>query len=258
MEYNKKLFIDNVYYLSKFRSLKIRDLETACGVSAGYFARLRQGTKNIAPGGDVLLAVAEKLSVSVDSLLTFEFSRATASELEILHYLDKLIHETESRCLSWQEDPGGYLDSLPVSPDGTTPHPLFSVLRPEGAAPVIYYHTMFHPALYGLVPVKTLGCIFPGHKTLYLVQVWNTGDDPASPGDWTELELVMTGPGIADPIPLAHTSHERSSCLDAAMKRLFNAAADAAVQPLLSQEARQIIRDYLNEERDPHDAAPEQ
>lgn len=50
MVYDKNRFINNVYELAKQQKLKIGELETACGVSVGYFARLRQGDKNAAPG----------------------------------------------------------------------------------------------------------------------------------------------------------------------------------------------------------------
>ena len=247
MEYSKALLIGNVYALAKDRKLKIKDLESGCGVSVGYFSRLRQGENNVAPGADFLLALADRLSVSVDALLTFDFSRATGSEAEVLHFLEKLLRETQIRKRDWQEDYGGYLDTVPVSLDGSTPHPLFMAVQDPDGASVVRYHTMFHANLWGLVPVKTYGTSFPGSRTLYLVQVWNTGDDPASPGDWTELELVMTGPGIYDPIPLCHTSHERAGRLDTAMLRLFDAVEDAAVLPVLTPEAREIISEYLDE-----------
>ena len=246
MVYDKNIFVNNVYALARQQDLKIKDLETGCGVSVGYLSRLRQGEKNIAPGADFLLAVSERLSVSVDMLLTSEISEATESENEMLLYIDKLTRETRSRKLAWQEDFGGYLETAPVNPDGTSPHPLLSVVQKNDCDPQIYYHTMFHPGLFDLVPVKVYGCIFPNQRTLYLVQVWNTGDNPESPGDWTELDLVMTGPDFADPVPLGHTNHERTGRLDIPMLRLLEAVEDAAVLPMLTSEGREIIRDYLD------------
>ena len=248
MGYDKQLFVENVYELAKLRGMKIKDLETGCGVSVGYISRLRQGEKNVAPGADFLLAVAKRLSVSVDALLTCDFVHATGSEVDTMHYLDKLLRETQARKLSWQEDLGGYLDTIPVNSDGSTPHPLYVSTAGISEKPVINYHSMFHAGLFDLVPVKVYGCVFPGNRTLYLVQVWNTGDNPASPGEWEELELVMTGRDILDPVPLAHTNHDQPARLDPLMDLLFDAVQDAAAMPELTPEARTIIREYLEKE----------
>ena len=40
MGYDKQLFVENVYELAKLRGMKIKDLETGCGVSVGYISRL--------------------------------------------------------------------------------------------------------------------------------------------------------------------------------------------------------------------------
>ena len=239
MTYDKNRFINNVRFLAEKRNLKMKDLETAGGVAIGYFSRLKQGEKNVAPGAELLIAVAEKLSVTVDALLTYDFSQISETEAEVMQYLDKLITETKSRKLAWQEDPAGYLDTTLVNPDGTVPHPLFTNNPRTGA---ISYHSMFHAdsETLGLAPRKTYGCIFPGERTLYLVRVGNE--------KWNELELVMTGKGIPDPIPLAHTNHEKDTKLDAPMSFLYRAVTEAAALPTLTPEAKDIIKDYLRSE----------
>ena len=257
MGYDKQLFVENIYELAKLRGLKIKDLEAGCGISVGYISRLRQGEKNIAPGADFLLAIAQQLSVSVDALLTCDFVHATPSEIEAIHFIDKLLRETQARKLSWQEDLGGYQDTVPVNPDGSTPHPLYFSSLDKSGKPVVSYHSMFHADFRELVPVKVYGCVFPGSRTLYLVHVWNTGDSPSSPDEWEELELVMTGRGILDPIPLAHTNHDQPGRLDASLELLFDAVQDAAAMPAFTPEALEIIRDYLNEESDTRDAEPD-
>jgi len=247
MKYDKKRFITNVYALAKQQGMKIRDLESGCGVCAGYFARLRQEKKNAAPGADFLLAVAEQLSVSVDSLLTFDFSEATGAETKLHEYLEKLIRETESHQLVWQEDSFGYLDNLLINKDGTTPHPLFDTLPDQtGRESLPFYLSRFRD-LKGLVPVNTYGCVFPGGLTLYMVKVWNTGDDPSSPGDWTELELLMTGPGKYDSMPFCHTDHEKGTRLEPDMKKLFSVVSDAVRLPHLTPKAMAYIDSYLSE-----------
>lgn len=247
MKYDKTRFISNVYSLAKQREVKIRDLEAGSGVSVGYLARLRQEKKNAAPGADFLLSVASLLSVSVDALLTFDFSEASESEAALHNFLEKLIRETLSHQLEWREDTAGYLDNLPVNKDGTTPHPLFDTVPDQaGTVSLPFYFSRFRD-IRDLVPVNTYGCVFPGGKTLYLVRVWNTGDDPSSPGDWTELELLMTGPGKYESMPFCHTDHERSTRLEPDLKRLFSAVTDAVTLPHLTPEARAYIDSYLSD-----------
>ena len=251
MRYDKNLFISNVYYLAKNQGLKIGQLESICGVSTGYFARLRQGGKNIAPGADFLLEISRQLSVSVDALLTFDFSGKSDSDIDLLQYIDKLTRETLNRTLAWQEDPFGYSESTPVRSDGTTMHPLFSTTPSSQGESAPYYNSKFHPWRSDLVPVKTYGCVLREGRTLYLVKIRSS--DPEEAEGWQELELVMTGSGLSSPVPLEHTSHEKASSLDAPLYRLFDAVEDLIAHPQLTPEAKAMIREYLNGERKEND-----
>lgn len=248
MGYDKNRFINNIYDLAKKQQLKIGELESACGVSIGYLARLRQGENNASPGAEFLMAVADQLSVSVDGLLSVDFTKATDSEVKLLKYMEKLIRETESRKLIWQEDFMAYLDSLSVNPNGTTPHPLYTTVPTGRIESAPSYHSMFHPDITDLNPVGVYGCVFPGGRTLYLVEIWNNGDNPASPEDWTELELVMTGKGILDPVAFAHTNHEKPGIVDETLEHLYSVVKDAAAHPQLTPEACAIIDEYLSKE----------
>ena len=243
MTYDKKRFINNVYFLAKSRDLKIGELETTCGVSAGYLARLRQAEKNSAPGADFVLAVADQLDVSADALLTFDFSRASDAEMNLHRYLEKLTRETRSRKLSWQEDLGGYPDTLLFDTNGRVLHPLYTNL-PEMGRYLPAYHSMFRLET-DLTPVAVYCCPFPGEKTLYLVEVEVPDNDPVNPDSVFELELIMSDRSIPDPVPLCHTRYDAESRLDADMNHLLNAVGDAVLLPHLSPEAETIIRNYL-------------
>ena len=129
-----------------------------------------------------------------------------------------------------------------MNPDGTTPHPLFCTVPADGRESSPFYFSPFNPKRRDLVPLKTYGCVFPEHKTLYLVRLSDSG------GNWEELELIMTGRELPAGIPLAHTSHEKPARLDAILKHLFAAVEDAAALPQLTPEAKEVIMNYLNEE----------
>ena len=260
MEYSKKRFTDNVYALAKKRKMKIGDLEKNCHVSSGYLARLRQDEKNTAPGADFLMNVASQLSVSVDSLLSFDFTEATDPELKILNYVEKLLHETEAGKLVWRVDRSGSSASVPVKSDGTSAHPLFvaineGLLTEEEKAEMelpdsvssfeLAYRSLFRPDCVDLVPAAMFRCSFPGRRVLYLVAVAKPGRVLPGPAQWSELELVMAGRDFSEPVPLAHTDHETPGRLDALIARLFEAVKDVVSAPQLSPEASAIMDDFL-------------
>jgi transcriptional regulator with XRE-family HTH domain len=257
MKYEKARFVNNIYELAKRQKLKIGDLETNCGVSNGYLARLRQDDKNTAPGADFLMNIADQLSVSVDALLSFDFPNSTGAEQKLLIYIDRLLRDTEARKLIWQRDPAPL--SVPVNPDASSAHPLFvaktGFLSEEEMAEdelpdtvmlsEMVYRSVFHPDLDDLCPSEIYRCTFPGKKALYLVSVAEPGPDVPGPARWAELELVMAVPGQPDPIPFVHTDHDWPGCLDQTLTRLFSAVQDAVAHPHLSPEASAFIDDYL-------------
>ena len=243
MTYDKNFFINNVYFLAKARGVKIGELETACGVSAGYLSRLRQAEKNSAVGADFLLAVSEHLNVSVDALLTFDFQSAADAEIDLHRYLEKLTRETRSRNLSWQEDLAGYPDTVLFDPNGRVIHPLYFNI-PEISDYIPRYHSMFRLAA-NVTPIGVYCCPFPGERSLYLVETEFQDEDSANPEPGYELELVMTSHGLDDPVPLCHTRCDAVTRLDQDMNHLLDAVQDSALRPLLTPEAESIIRDYL-------------
>ena len=246
MEYDKLRFIDNVYALAPKKGLKIKEIETACGVSVGYFARLRLGKKGTAPGVDFLLKVADQLSVSVDSLLCYDFSSGSDSEQLLLNYMEKLIDQTQKGSMFWQEDPVVGPDTVLSRLGGIPTHPLYNAVQLEPGKDVAFYDSPFHPFSTDLVPLKAYGSLFPDDRTLYLVQVTEqAGNSSDALCDWTELELVMAGNDLASPIPLCHTDHTKPSFLDNLMHRLVAIIEDKINIPLLTPEALDVINDFL-------------
>ena len=248
MEFDKNRFIDNVYELARRSRLDIEALETECGVPAGYLSRLRHGKEDAAPRADLLLAISGLFSVSIDTLLSYDFTRDLPTEELLLRFLEKLIRDTRTQKICWMEDFWAYPESTPRNPDGTILHPLLlSGPSEDGKDPEPVYRSMFHQNLMDLIPVKVYAASITEMKTLYLVQVWNTGDNPDSPGDWTELELVMDI-GAKHPIAFAHTDHDQSLPLNSVLQHLFDDVEEMNAYPHLTQDAITLITNYLNDE----------
>ena len=69
MAFDKRRFLDNVYYLAKQRDIKIGVLEANANLSTGYLARLNKDDNKSVPSIEVLVSFAEMLDVSMDSCL---------------------------------------------------------------------------------------------------------------------------------------------------------------------------------------------
>jgi len=270
MTWDRVRFANNVLKFCDERRIPVNELESRLGLAGGFFENLREGVSDAEPGVDQLLAVSEQLSVSVDALLTFDFGPANDSEADLRLYMDKLIDDTLSHRLLWHEDAFGYLDTQVHKNTAVAGHPLFGDASGEDDSIQPFYISQFHPNLRTLIPVNTYFVPFSDNRTLYLVQVWNTGDDPDSPGDWSELELFMVRKQTLMPahfIPLCHTDHEISARLDGAIRRLFAVVEETVRLPRLTDEGRAVVREYLGDtalpmapsagERSAHDNTPE-
>ena len=248
MKYDKNLFIKNIYVLAKDKKIKIGELEANCNVSTGYFARFRQVEGKSAPGADVLMNAADQLSVSVDALLSFDFTQATEPEKKLQNFLAKLRLETETRKLHWQQE-------APVAP-----HPLLvssqnlmteeekaqDELPDDVSVSVLQYRSVFRPDLNYLPPVALYRCFFPEKRILYLAAAVRS--DKVVPGQKNpvDLELVMLDPRVPDPLPLVRMDHEGHGCLDMALDGLLTVVKKAISLPALMPEVETIIDDYLN------------
>ncbi len=239
------------------RHLEMNQLENEIGVEQGYFAALQRGD-TAAPGADLMLATANRLSVPLDVLLKLELDIDSEDERLLYRYLHKLTNETMVHRISWQED----IFANPYDPllrdDGTPIHPLYKLpLSEDEEPPEPCYCSFFRPDI-GLIPVTVYGCNISETDTLYLVRVWNTGDNPDSPGDWDELELQVVRtesrknvpldqPTPSTIIPICHSDHERPSVLNTMLESLFTVVEENAALPRLSDEARELIESYLAE-----------
>ena len=259
MGYEKNRFLDNIHALVKRQKVKIGELESSCGVSVGYFARLRQGAENAAPSADLLLAVADRLSVSVDALLTFDFTQLSESEQKLLNYMERLRFETETRKLAWQRDLAGAGNPVPLNPDGTSAHPLFTSgeglltmeeMEEDGLPDSVslsqsVYRSVFRPDLEDLIPVEIYRCRFPGKRILYLAAVADQSAAESASKKPVDLELVMSDPKVSDPIPFVRLESGNPGNLDKPLVSLYTAVKKTVGLPALKPEAEAIIDDYL-------------
>lgn len=127
-DFNRNLFFDNISYLIKKHDLKIGEIESGAGVSAGYISRASKDEKS-KPGIEFVMKVAELLNISVDALLRSDLTNATPTEKYLVSFLGKLNNDTIEDKLAWGREPKGELNRLEADMRGDTEHPLFRLRK---------------------------------------------------------------------------------------------------------------------------------
>ncbi len=102
---NRELLGRNIKYLADRKNIKIGEVETQAGVSVGYLSRIvKDNSGSNLPLLDVIMAFSEKLGVSMDSLLTVDFSKLSANEEYLSNFCYAILAKTKSRKIQWSMD----------------------------------------------------------------------------------------------------------------------------------------------------------
>lgn len=213
---DKELCLGNIYALAKEKKIRIGDLETTCGVSIGYLARLRQDKKQNLPGSEFLFRAAMLLETSVDSLLSFDYRLATETEKYLRSFISQLTRDTIKDELAWRLDasfiPSPYItDSvdLPSNPKRT----LDPELMQQGKGKEIYLSS-FRPALNNLTPRVAWRAAISENTDVILIRV--TEEQKVSDGDESQgdLELYLYYKDTNTFSALCHTDARSPGILD--------------------------------------------
>ncbi len=123
--FNKQRLFDNIAFLLKVRGMKIGELETAAGVSAGYISRAsKEGGST--PGVEFIINAARALGVSVDTLISANMTELTPTEKYIISFLEKLERDTNEDKLDWCCESAESLNCMGTDMNGNPDHHLFS------------------------------------------------------------------------------------------------------------------------------------
>ncbi len=249
MSFDRKTCINNLYFLAKKRGIKVGELETACGASTGYLSRLKQEDSTTVPGIEFLALAAQKLNVSVDALIGFDFSAATPNEEYLHDFIDKVVTRTESEDLVWEEDAYGDVSTFPVNEEGESLHPLFSSFF-EGKMLERKYESKFRPTFPDFFPVGMFKCPLSSDKKLYLVEVMHDELPHGGMGEWTELELYIIGPHHSVS-PVCHTVNDEKGALDDDLHRLYDMVQESVTHPHVSPDVKSAIDEFMSIFDDP-------
>jgi len=251
MKADRDLCINNLYILAKKKGIRICDLETSCGVSVGYLARLRKDKNNSLPGADFLVRAASLLETSVDSLLFFDYHLATDTEIYLHLFVSRLSLDSLSEKVIWQPDPGCI--PSPVEADSAaslSDHPLLSFdprLMEQGNYKEIFL-SPFHPAAYDLMPRSAYRAQISDDALVLMVRVVPPQADQL-PDSEEEIELFLYNTKAKALSPLCCTDNQYSGVLDHALSTLCRIVTESVQRTKLDQYAVSAIDAYMNAHR---------
>lgn len=253
MNPDKDRCLGNIYSLAKKKGLRIGDLETSCGVSVGYLARLRQDKKQILPGSEFLFRAAVLLETTVDHLLNYDDRFATDTEKYLSSFIRKMIRDTLAEKLIWRKDPSCIpspyiLDKPGVCPD----HPLLSldhVLTSEGKSKEIYL-SHFHPSARDLVPLSAWRAAISQDNDVVLVQVTRNNGETESTEPWVELELYLDAKKTNEFSSLCNTNANSPGFYDQALNDLYDSIVISFHAGPLGPSVQDAIDRYMNSRTD--------
>ena len=242
--------IANLYALSKQKGIRIRDLETSCGVSIGYLAHLRLDKRNPFPGAEFLFRAADLLETTVDSLLHFDFQLSTETDQYLHAFINRLILDTLSEKLCWDLD----RDCVPdpsVSEETVFPsHPLLGldpVLLQEGKSKQ-YYASPFHPSVYNLLPRAAWRTVLSDHTEVFLTCVSQEDLSAEEKAGLRETEMYLYNTEKKALSPLCHSNPAHPGMLNRDLAVLCETVSDSLHRTSLDLFAVSAIDAYMKED----------
>lgn len=235
--FDKTLLGKNIKFLATQKGIKVGDIETEAGVSAGYLSRLaNEDNKNNFPIMDLIFLISNKLDVSVNTLLSVDLSNLTPNEILLSQFFDKLSKDTQDNKLVWELESRSKLEECKQQGN----HPLFYAYEPRNPETEFYYHSTYDSnAVIGGDCYK----VIVGNKWLYLMCV-NKPDDIL---DGYELYFISSNyqgyPNIEQICKAYSESDLYNQIVD-----LRNQAAESSRHVKLSESVRNSINDYLTQD----------
>lgn len=252
-EFNKRVCLSNIYFLAKQKGIKIGDLESAAGVSAGYISRLNKPETKTSPSIEVLVTVADMLGVTLDALLQHDFEELTPGEKYMVDFLSKLIEKTTYHDEIWRRESYKKLKNIRQNQNGDPEHPLFAWMSSlevgGGGYPeehtFIGYNSLFREEEDVVVCDDGYILTF-ADKFLYLMKVAvpTEMDDKGNTMEF-EYELYMVDRNWNVSI-VCHSTWDEESPYNQPLSDLYASAADSSKHPVLTSSVKSAIDEYMS------------
>ena len=100
-EFDRQKMLLNISTLIQQRGMKIGELESSVGVSAGYLSRLGKEESKAIPSIDIIWKIAKELEVNVELLIEGNFDHSTDNIAYLQKFVQRVFDLTVSGELEW-------------------------------------------------------------------------------------------------------------------------------------------------------------
>lgn len=243
-QFDKSKCLGNIYYLVKERGLKIGDVEEQAGVSIGYLSRLNKEDNKSTPGIDFLMSVAQILNVSLEGLLTCDYSSLTPDERKIIDFITKLIDDSQSYSISWKKDSSAELNAVEQDFDGIyANHPLMRLVDTDDITEATaWFVSQFHPEWISTITECFQSDINNNMRLFLIATKYNIQSNLTVSG----YEMYMQLKGRTAPICCAVSASDTEHLFYDLIESLFCSVKDATGHVHLDSDIRNAIGSYLD------------
>lgn len=233
-KFDRKICISNIYALAKERNVKIGDLEKEGGMSVGYLSRLSKEDNTSVPSIEFIASAAEQLGVSVESLISHDFTKFTPTESYLMSFLEKLHKDTMTDKLYWIKQSLMYLNTLEADEyGGDIDHPLFDIFWEDGESDPTYC------SRFGQSRTVVGDCFFlrlTSWESIYLMKV-------SDPNEGAVIELYLVQNGIVNALC---QSGGNSRIFQFALDCLYSAVSESCKHPKLDGSVMSAIDAFMD------------
>lgn len=110
-DFDNRFLISNIAFLAKKSNLRIGEIESMLGLSAGYISRTAKENSAKKLSIDVVWKIAHLFEVDIRDLLETDLQIPDSNSDLAAKFLEKVYHETESGLIEWQCN-GGVVSEL--------------------------------------------------------------------------------------------------------------------------------------------------
>ena len=241
-ENDKVVWAENISYLAKERGIKLMDLAEEAGVALSFFSRARKGDSRA--DANVLTRIAERLGISLDTLMKCDLTAMTENERLVMNFIDKVILDTNAGKLDWRKDTR---DSMRmVDEEGDPLYPMSGNVGIDGDT-VVKYQSHFAKDGMQITPTGTSYHTAIGEMTaLYIVHVGVTepmeGEESRN-NYYQGYELYISD--FASPSPVCCSFNGTNRKIAERLNDLYCLARIKSDHILLSEGTIGIMKDYL-------------